>query len=132
MFHRSTPDKYLLNKHALILNKLFWSNDSSLEWVALNTNTILTTRQKTLISSRNNKKKVGLRAIANQILNGRIPIDMLNKSLYTYKVFCKKIAYYEYVEQNLYDYRSVYYYNSNNNKIYMLFLISCTTGWCYI
>ena len=44
------------------------------------------------ISSKSNKKKVGLNAMANRlyILNGRIPLEWLNLSIVSYKLKCKK------------------------------------------
>ena len=83
MFHRSTPEKYLLFNHALSLYKLFWSTESSSDWVALNFNQVLTTRQTSFIRgpfimAKNNRKKVGLNELANRmyILNNRIPLSL--------------------------------------------------------
>ena len=58
VYNRATPDKYLIYKHALCLFKL--SNDTlpfSREWVALNFNQILTSRQNTFITNNDNTKK---------------------------------------------------------------------------
>ena len=92
MYNRSIPENFLLYKHALALYKLFWSKNMSTEFLALNLNTILTTRQVNFIATRNNKRKVGLNALANRfyLLNNRIPLSQLNKSLDCYKVYCKK------------------------------------------
>ena len=91
MNKRATPEKYLIYKHALMLFKLYNSIDYSVEWSALNVNQILTTRQTLFISSKSNKKKVGLNAMANRlyILNGKIPLDWLNLTIDSYKVKCK-------------------------------------------
>ena len=91
-YKRATPDKYQLYKLALCLFKLMNSNQpQSLEWVALNLNQILTSRQTTFKTSKNNRKKVGLNALANRfwILNGKIPLTWFNLSMETFKVKCK-------------------------------------------
>ena len=92
MFNRSTPEKILLYKHALAFYKLFWSTDLTIEFLVLNCNTILTTRQTNCILSKSNIQKVGLNALANRlhIINNRIPLNEMNKSFASFKVFCKK------------------------------------------
>ena len=88
---RAPPEKYLLYKHALSLHKLYNSNVHSMEWVALNVNQINTSRQTNFISTKSHKKRVGLNALANRffILNNKIPLAELSKSLNTFKIFCK-------------------------------------------
>ena len=88
---RSTPEKYLLYKHALALYKLYWSDEPTNEFCALNYNSILTSRQTNFITTKDNKRRVGLNALANRFypLNNRIPLMKLNKSLNSYKIFCK-------------------------------------------
>ena len=63
----------------------------SLEWVSLNFNQILTSRQTTFKTHRDNKQKTGLNALANRmaILNGKIPLAWLNLNFETYKLKCK-------------------------------------------
>ena len=71
-YHRATPDKFMLYKHALVLFKLLNNTDYTMEWRALNFNQILTSRQTKFLSTKGNKKKVRLNALANRvfILNG--------------------------------------------------------------
>ena len=92
MCNRSLPENFLLYRHALLLYKLMNSSSHTCEWVHLNFNQILTSRQTTFMANKNNRKKVGLNAIANRIyiLNGRIPLSWFNMSIDTYKVHCKK------------------------------------------
>ena len=92
LYRRATPENYLLYKHALALYKLFWSDANSTEFLALNLNTILTSRQVNFITTKDNKRKVGLNALANRLnpLNNRIPLLVLNRSLDSYKIYCKK------------------------------------------
>ena len=91
--NRATPEKYLLYKHALSLFKLMKDNNHSFEWVSLNFNIILTSRQTEFFSLKGNNKRVGLNAMSNRfyILNNRIPLNLLNQSIDTYKVHCKRI-----------------------------------------
>ena len=59
MYNRATPENYLLYKHALCLFKLInCEPPHTYEWVALNFNQILTSRQTTFKIMRNNKKKL--------------------------------------------------------------------------
>ena len=92
MCNRATPDNYLLYKHALCLFKLLTEqNTHTYEWIALNFNQILTSRQVKFKAVKANRKRVGLNALANRlsILNDRIPLDWLNLSYESYKVKCK-------------------------------------------
>ena len=92
MFNRATPENYLKYRHALTLHKTLWRDTKSLEFAALNINIILTSRQSHFASIKSNRLKVGLNAIANRfyILNKRIPLCELNKSLESFKIYCKK------------------------------------------
>ena len=92
IYKRATPEKFLLYRHALCLFKLINYPIFQTEWVALNFNQILTSRQTKFCSSRANRKKVGLNALANRffILNNRIPLDWFNMSINTFKIHCKK------------------------------------------
>ena len=91
--NRATPEKYLLYRHPLSLFKLMNHNNHSFEWVSLNFNIILTSRQTEFFSLKGNNKRVGLNAMSNRfyILNNRIPLNLLNQSIDTYKVHCKRI-----------------------------------------
>ena len=52
------------------------------EWIALNFNQILMSRQIKFKALKANKRRVGLNALANRlpILNDRIPLDWFNLS----------------------------------------------------
>ena len=92
IYKRSTPNNYSLYKHALCTYKLMNSSAPySTEWVALNFNQIFTSRQINFKSNKENKKRVGLNALANRItcLNDKIPPTWFNYSLDTYKIKCK-------------------------------------------
>ena len=91
-YHRATPERFLLHKHTISLFKLINDPTFTTEWVALNFNQILTSRQTKFLATKTNKRKVGLNALANRvyILNNRIPLDWFNLSLDSFKVHCKK------------------------------------------
>ena len=92
MYNRGTLEEFLLYKLALALFKLFQGNDLTTEFMALNQNTVLTSRQINFIATKDIKRRVGLNALANRFnfLNNRIPLSQLNKSLDSFKIFCKK------------------------------------------
>ena len=92
MCNRSLPENFLMYRHALLLYKTMNSDSHTCEWVHLNFNQILTSRQTTFMSAKNNRKRVGLNAFANRffILNGRIPLVWFNMSFDCFKVHCKK------------------------------------------
>ena len=78
---------------ALQFYKLYNADDQSLDWISLNFDQILTTRQTPFIITKTNKTKVGLNTLSNRlsILNGRIPLTWLNTSLNMFKINCKKL-----------------------------------------
>ena len=86
MHNRAILEKYLLYKHALSLYKL--TNEESphsIEWVALNFNQILTSRQSTFKIAKVNLRRVGLNALSNRLstINEKIPLTWLNLSMDT-------------------------------------------------
>ena len=93
MNNRALPDSFMHYKTAIQLYKLYNSNEQSLDWMCLNFNQILTTRQTKFMILKTNKTKVGLNTIANRlsILNSLIPLSWLGDSLNTLKVKIKKL-----------------------------------------
>ena len=75
MNNSSMPESLMSYKMTLQLHKLYNTNDQSLDWISLNFDQILTSRQTTFMISKTNKTKIGLNTMANRlsILNGRIP-----------------------------------------------------------
>ena len=68
------------------------SADTNLEWSALNFNLIITSRQTMFITGKNNKKRIGLNALANRlfVVNNLIPLTWLNMTIETFKIHCKR------------------------------------------
>ena len=93
MNKRATPETMLLYKLSIQLFKLYNQNEHSLEWVSLNLNQILTSRQSKFQILKTNNKKVGLNILSNRLsaLNGKIPLDWLNGSLDSFKIKSKRL-----------------------------------------
>ena len=75
------PEAFMTYKSAIQLFKLYNSDDHTLEWVSLNVNQIITTRQSNFIFMKTNRTKVGLNILSNRlhVLNGMIPLTWLNQ-----------------------------------------------------
>ena len=73
--------------------KAHMSRHDSTQWVNLNVNQILTSRQMNFLIMKTNNTKVGLNILTNgfHTLNGVIPLSWLNLSLSTFKVKCKQL-----------------------------------------
>ena len=93
MNNRAMPDSLMSYKTAIQLHKLYKAGNPSLDWISLNFDQILTSRQIVFLISKTNKTKVGLNILPNRfsILNGLIPLTWLNASMDTFKVHCKKL-----------------------------------------
>ena len=78
--NRAMPDSFMSYKTAIQLHKLYNNDNPSLDWISLNFDQILTTRQTVFLISKTNKTKVGLNILPNRfsILNGQIPLTWLN------------------------------------------------------
>ena len=78
-------------KLALCLYKLYNVEFNSIEFVSLNNNQILTSRQVKFITIKINTFKVGINSLANRLhsINNSIPLNWLNLSIDTYKIPCK-------------------------------------------
>lgn len=92
MAKRATPEMFCKYKLSLLLHKLYNDRFPTNEWLHLNFDQIMTTRQHNFEVSRNYNYRVGLNAMVNrlQTLNGQIPLTWLNKSFVQYKLECKK------------------------------------------
>ena len=90
---RASPEQMMKYKMALCLFKLYNQEYNSIEFLLLNFNQVLTTRQTTFKLIKNNRTRVGLNSLANRLylLNGFIPLVWLNSCIGTFKVNCKKL-----------------------------------------
>ena len=90
MSSRALPDSMMLFKLSIQLYKLYNAKEHSLEWISLNFNQILTSRQTTFSILKTNNRKVGINVLTNcfSVLNGKIGLDWLNNTLDLFKVKC--------------------------------------------
>ena len=93
MCNRAPPASFMSYKLALCLYKLHNSNFNSFEFVQLNLNQILTSRQTVFKTLKNNVFKIGMNSLTNRLthINDIVPLSWLNMSIDTYKVHCKKL-----------------------------------------
>ena len=89
---RATPNQLLIYKHALLLFNLYNENQLAADWLTLNFNQIITSRQTNFQIIKSNNYRVGLNIISNRltVLNKVIPFEWLRFSKESYKLKCKK------------------------------------------
>ena len=89
---RASPVMYSEYKLALLLFKTYNLCYPEQEWIELNFNQSLMSRQSFLHVIKNNNFKVGLNSLCNRFhkLNDKIPLEWLNKNFLAYKLECKK------------------------------------------
>ena len=88
---RATPNQMLICKHALLLFKLNNCIDTTADWIQMNFQQILTSRQMNFIISRDNNCMIGGNLICNRltILNTFIPLEWLALTYGSFKLKCK-------------------------------------------
>ena len=71
--------------------KLYNTREHSLEWLHLNQNQILTSRQTFFQILKSNSLRIGLNALANRLasINGKIELSWLNLTYESFKIKCK-------------------------------------------
>ena len=84
---RALPANLMIYKLAIQLHRLYNSQTYTNEWVHLNFNQVLTSRQTTFFTHKTNSNKVGMNALSNRlhILNTLIPLEWLNLTISTFK-----------------------------------------------
>ena len=90
---RATPTQIMQYKHSLLLYKLYNRKEPIQEWVNLNFQQTLSSRQTKFGITRSNNYKIGNNLLCNRlaIINNLIPLPWLNLSLSTYKTKCKEL-----------------------------------------
>ena len=88
---RAQPSQILLYKHAILLYKIYLFNIPHLEWVSLNFNQILTSRQTKFEIHNSPNYRVGNNILSNRlsVINKQIDLDWLNLGLDSFKIKCK-------------------------------------------
>ena len=90
---RALPNQILEYKHSLILDKLYNTQIPLMDWIELNFNQTLMSRDKVFNIIKANTTKVGKNLLKSRlaILNKKIILDDLNLSLDSFKVKYKQI-----------------------------------------
>jgi hypothetical protein len=90
--NRATPSQILVYKHAILLFKLYNTINSTSDWVKLNFQQTLTSRQVNFNISQTNCYRIGLNLICNRltVLNNKIPLKWLSLSIESFKLKCKE------------------------------------------
>ena len=91
--NRALPEQMILYKHAILLHKTYNQKIPEIEWIALNFQQLLTSRQTKFSTIKTNICKVGNNILANRFhaLNNKITLEDLNESISAFKVNYKKI-----------------------------------------
>ena len=80
-------------KHSILLHKFFNNHSPSMDWVELNFNQAITSRETNFNLLKSNKTKIGNNLLSTRltILNKKVKLDDLNMSLDSFKIKYKKI-----------------------------------------
>ena len=91
--NRALPEQMILYKHAILLHKTYNQKIPEIEWIALNFQQLLTSRQTKFSTIKTNNCRVGNNILANRFhaLNNKIKLEDLNESVSAFKVNYKKI-----------------------------------------
>ena len=90
---RATPDQLMQYKHAILLYNLYNRKKPIQEWVTLNFQQTLSSKQTNFKILRSNNFKMGNNLLCNRlhIINNKIPLQWLNLSIESFKVNCKNL-----------------------------------------
>ena len=86
--NRATPKQMIIYKHAILAHKLYNQSGPRSDWIDLNFDQILTSRQKTFQITRTNKYKVGNNLLSSRlsVVNNMIELNDFNLSLASFKI----------------------------------------------
>ena len=92
MANRATPEMFLKYKMSLLLYRTFNNEIPETDWLSLNFDQILTSRQSNFLTQKTNNYNVGLNISSNKfyVLNGKIILDWLSLPINSYKILCKQ------------------------------------------
>ena len=93
MAGRATPEKMMSYKLALQLYRTFNDRTPTQDWLNINFNVVLSSRQTSFSINKTCRLKIGMNIISNHFnnLNGKIDLNWLNLKYSTYKTFCKRL-----------------------------------------
>jgi ABC-type polysaccharide transport system permease subunit len=89
--NRATPEMFGRYRLSLLLYRTFNESISETEWIGMNFQQIIMSRQTEFKIVKTNILKVGLNILCNRFheINGKIKLDWLNMSKNAYKIKCK-------------------------------------------
>ena len=90
---RAHPNQIMDYKHSILLHKIFNIHQPSLDWVELNENHTISSRETHFKCAKTNKTKIGNNLLSSRltILNKKVLLTDLNMSLDSFKVKYKQI-----------------------------------------
>ena len=86
--NRATPKKMIIYQHVILAHKLYNQSGPGSDWIDLNFNQILTSRQRTFQITKTNKYKVGNNLLSSRlsVVNNKIELNDFNLSLASFKI----------------------------------------------
>ena len=92
MAGRETPNQLMDYKMALQAYKTINHEITTADWVSINYNNTITSRQTKFSINKMNRYKVGMNVFSNRLwyINGKIDLEWLNLSFNSFKIKCKK------------------------------------------
>jgi hypothetical protein len=92
MANRATPEMFLKYKMSLLLYRTFNNEIPETDWLSLNFDQIITSRQSVILGHKTNNYNVELNISSNKfcVLNGKITLDWLNLPINSFKILCKQ------------------------------------------
>ena len=92
IYKNSILEQYNIYKHSILLHKLWTTKFPEMDWIELNVNQTLTSRQTNFKTIKTNRFLVGNNLLNSRssILNSKMPIIDFNMSLDSFKVKYQK------------------------------------------
>ena len=91
--NRAEPTQMMMYKHAILLHKLYNTQQPTADWIDLNFDQVFNSRSKNFKIIKNNNFLVGNNLISSRlaILNNKVELEDLNLSLDSFKIKYKKL-----------------------------------------
>ena len=90
---KALPNQIMEYKHSILLYKIYNLQTPKLDWIDLNFNQLLSSREKFFNFVKSSHSKTGNNLLSSRltVLNKKIKLQNLNMSIVPYKVICKNI-----------------------------------------
>jgi hypothetical protein len=92
MANRATPEMFLKYKMSLLLYRTFNNEIPETDWLSLNFDQTITSRQCVFLTCKTDNVNVGLNISSNKfcVLNETIALDWINMPINSFKILCKQ------------------------------------------